>query len=114
MQFEKREYPEFAGKVIKYTTAEEEALSAIVVACDYHIGCTIIDEKTHTRYLCCCIGPNAPQVKEYPELYASQADIDEWDGIFQQLVNDLAAGIIDDSVNQGDWGEADQETCPFN
>jgi len=102
MNIEKREYPEFAGKVIKYTNTDKETFSGLVVACDYHIGCTIVDEKDHKKYLCCYIGPNALLVKENLHLYNSQNDIDEWDTIFQQPVNELTEGVIDDSINPGD------------
>jgi len=115
-QFEKREYPEFAGKIIDYIDGNGEITPVIVVACDYYIGCTVVAEADHTDYFRCCIGPNAPLVKKVPCLYESQADIEEWDSIFRGLVFDITAGVMDDSIFDQDsivGGRVGPETCPF-
>ena len=58
------DYEALEGKIIDYFNGEE-TLKAIVAGCNPDIGITVVAANNKDNYLCCILGPLAPQWREH-------------------------------------------------
>ena len=102
----------FEGKEILWSNGDE--YEAIVVACDYHIGFTIVNRHDHDDYLSCAHGPLSPKWRDrdtLPEVYNNGS----WDNMFRIASDMIRQGYFnaDKMVSQNRIGAPTAGTCAF-
>ena len=110
--FEKREYPELAGKEIIFEETTGKQYAGEVVSVDYWIGYTVVEKGNPDQFLVCGKGPKAPNRGNAYD--RGQADIDEWDEMFDEALGKIVSGRYkSNAVNDMFHINPTSESCPF-
>lgn len=96
----------------------------LVAGCDYDIGVTIINKYNKDEYLCCLLGPSAPNLSEYlklnfpydiyNELFAFRILAINEGALDFEIENRLYQHLRQDTVLPIDTSGSSSKSCSFN
>lgn len=108
----KRDYPELIDELAIITYNDGPRYIGRVIACDYHVGMTIVDADDPNKYLLCQYGPLSQRARQNVGSYR----IDRYTSRFAQVVEGIVKGeiFVDKIFALSYPGSPSSVTCPFN